>query len=171
MRTAAPAILLAAAIRVLTGFAPVAAAALVGVIAVAASAHGVWANGRVHVREWRLAWAALGLGLVGVACVGVIQALQRSAGQSESGVLMGLSVGSGVVAALGLVSLIRQRLPGRATEALAEAVVAGLTPGLRRTRLGWRQPGRRRTGRSARWLAREQRKGTFVADALIVRMH
>jgi diguanylate cyclase (GGDEF)-like protein len=115
---------------VLTGFAPVAAAALVGVIAVAASAYGVWANGRVHVREWRLAWAALGLGLVGVACVGVIQALQRSAGQSESGVLMGLSVGSGVVAALGLVSLIRQRLPGRATEALAEAVVAGLTLGL-----------------------------------------
>ncbi len=114
----------------MTGFAPVAAAALVGALAVAASLYGVWANGRVHVREWRLAWSALALGLLGVASVGVIQALHRTAGHSASGVLTVLSLGSGVAAALGLVSLIRQRLPGRAVEALAEAGVAGLTLGL-----------------------------------------
>ena len=114
----------------MTGFAPVAAAALVGALAVAASVYGVWANGRVHVREWRLAWSALALGLLGVASAGVIQALNRTAGHSASGVLTFLSLGSGAAATVGLVSLIRQRLPGRATEALAEAGVAGLTLGL-----------------------------------------
>jgi len=124
------AILLGAVIRVVTGFAPVAAAALVGVIAVAASAYGLWANGRCHGREWCAAWAALGLGLLGVASAGVIQALHRPAGPSNSAVLVVLSLGSAAFASLGLVSLIRLRLPGRATEAVAEAVVAALTLGL-----------------------------------------
>jgi diguanylate cyclase (GGDEF)-like protein len=123
-------VVLATAIRVVNSFAPVAAAVLVGVIVMAASGYGLWANGRSQARAWRAAWTALVLGLLGVVSVAVIQALHRPAGPSNSAVLMILSLGSGVLTALGLVSLIRQRLPGRATEALAEAVVAALTLGL-----------------------------------------
>ncbi|HMK64100.1 MAG TPA: EAL domain-containing protein [Acidimicrobiales bacterium] len=121
---------IAESIRLANAFAPVAAAVLVGLAAIAASAYGVWANGRVHGRRWRVAWAALGLGLLAAVGAALVQAMDGSSHPPTSPIMLTLALGGGVLGAVGLFSLIRQRLPVRATEALAEAVVAALALGL-----------------------------------------
>ncbi|HML00899.1 MAG TPA: diguanylate cyclase, partial [Acidimicrobiales bacterium] len=123
-------IAIAAAIRVANAFEPVAAGVLVGVAAVAASGYGVWANGRVHGRKWRVAWTALALGLLAAVGAALVQAIDGSRHPSTSPILLTLSLGGGVLASIGLFSLLRQRLPVRATEALAEAVVGAMALGL-----------------------------------------
>jgi diguanylate cyclase (GGDEF)-like protein len=129
-RTIGVVVLLGVGIRLVNGVAPVAAAALVGVLALGASAYGLWANGRFQGRVWCAAWIALGMGLLGVIGVAVIEALDRTGAPATSPSAVTLFLGSAALALLGLVSLIRQRLPGRAAEALAEAFVAALALGV-----------------------------------------
>ena len=121
---------LGVAIRIITAWSPVVAVALVGSGAVVASGYGLWANGRIHGRAWRVGWVALCLGLLGIVLEAVVQSLGARAAPSDSTALIGLSIGGGVLAAVGLVVLIRQRMPVRAVEALAEATIAASALGL-----------------------------------------
>ncbi|HYA67839.1 MAG TPA: diguanylate cyclase, partial [Acidimicrobiales bacterium] len=130
VRTAGTVVLLAGAIRVVTGVAPAAAAALVGLVAVVASVYGVWANGRSHDRAWRTAWGLLGLGLFCVVIGAVAGALHGPSGPANSPIVVIMSLAGASLAVVGLVSLIHQRLPGRATEALVEASLGALALGL-----------------------------------------
>jgi diguanylate cyclase (GGDEF)-like protein len=108
------------------GAAPRAAALLVGALALAATAYGISVNGRSQPRVWRIAWALMGAGLVGIVVGVVLEA--NPPGRSPIGVapLVATLLGDGLAVA-GLALLIRDRLPGRASEALGTAIVAAVS--------------------------------------------
>jgi diguanylate cyclase (GGDEF)-like protein len=130
------AVCLAGAIRLVTTLSPVAAGVLVGAVATGAWVYGLAVNGKHHGLSWRLAWALLGLGLLTVASATVVQALGPPADPSRSMVLPAMWMASGALAATGLAVLIWQRLPSRATEAVAESVLGAIALGVAVVALG-----------------------------------
>ncbi|HXQ91164.1 MAG TPA: EAL domain-containing protein, partial [Acidimicrobiales bacterium] len=124
MRSLAIILVLAGAVRFATGYDPGMAATLVAGLAVAGVVYGMSSGRRSPRRSWRLARLGIGLGLLCQAASVVAQVEGLGGPPTQFGTPMVLSTVGAVLAIAGLTSLIRQRLPERATEALAEAFVA-----------------------------------------------
>jgi diguanylate cyclase (GGDEF)-like protein len=101
---------------------PLATAFLVGVLALVAVVAGPIVHGRYHVASWRRAWELLGAGLVVVAVGTVVRAAVATPVDAPSTLDLFAFVGD-VLAAAGLVLLLRDRLPGRAVDAVFEGVL------------------------------------------------
>jgi len=102
------------------------AAALAAALAVAVVTYGIASARPFHRRPWRIAWTGIGLGLFCLVGAAVVQMLHVGA-LPGTGPPIVLDAGAAVLAITGLASLLHQRLPGRAVEAVAEAVVVTLS--------------------------------------------
>jgi diguanylate cyclase (GGDEF)-like protein len=100
---------------------------VVAVTALAAVGFGLTRKRLFQPPGWRKAWTGLGLGLMGVAGATVWGVLFRGAIPTRLGVPMALTIGGDLLAIAGLAWLLDQRVPGRASEALAESVVGTLS--------------------------------------------
>jgi len=103
---------------------PAVAAGLALTLTAAVVAYGVTWNRASPRSPWRTAWLAMGLGLVCVVAAAVVAMLH--VGPRGSGPPVVLDAGGVVLAMSGLVTLLHQRLPDRAVEAVVEAVVVTL---------------------------------------------
>jgi len=108
---------------------PVVDAAVVGVLVSLAVAYGLWSNRSLHRVPWRSAWLCLGSGLLCVVVGEVVQAFHGGGPPTQVGAPMIMTTGGDLVAAVGLVSLINQRLPERSADSVAEALLSTLALG------------------------------------------
>ena len=92
---------------------PVVDAAVVAVLVSLAVAYGLWSNRSLHRGPWRSAWLCLGSGLICVVVGEVVQAFHGGGPPTQVGAPMIMTTGGALVASVGLVSLINQRLPER----------------------------------------------------------
>ncbi|HVA03170.1 MAG TPA: EAL domain-containing protein [Acidimicrobiales bacterium] len=104
-------------------------AVVVAVLVAGAVAYGLRLNRDLHRGPWRAAWQALGCGLVGITAGQLFQALHVGGPPTQVGVPMILSTGGDLLAIMGLISLIHQRLPERSADSLAEALLSTLALG------------------------------------------
>ena len=122
-------------------------ATVVGVLAAAAVAYGLWSNRRSQRGPWRSAWTFLGSGLVCIVTGDLFQALHAGGPPTRIGAAMVASTAGDLLAIAGLVALIHQRLPERSMDSVAEAMLPTLALGFVMLALvivpaqGWR-PGR-----------------------------
>jgi diguanylate cyclase (GGDEF)-like protein len=105
---------------------PVASAAIVTSLTTGAVVTGLAVHGRHHVASWRRAWQLLGAGLVVIALGGLLRASAGSGGVDGLSVLDLLTLAGDGLAGGGLVLLLRERLPGRALDAVFEGVLAAV---------------------------------------------
>ncbi len=110
-------------------FNPTIDAVVVAVLVAGAVAYGLRSNRDLHRGPWRSAWVALGCGLLCVAAGELLQAMHAGGPPTQVGVPMILSTGGDVLAIMGLISLIHQRLPERSADSLAEALLSTLALG------------------------------------------
>src|ERR1700722_12986818 len=108
---------------------PVIDAVVVTVIVGAAVAYGLQSNRNLQGGPWRSAWMLLGSGLLCVVLGNLLQSVYAGGPPTQVGIPMVLSTGGDLLAILGLVSLIHQRMPERSTDALAEALLSTLALG------------------------------------------
>jgi diguanylate cyclase (GGDEF)-like protein len=108
---------------------PVVDASVVSLLVGLVVAYGLWANHSLHREPWRSAWLALGLGLVCIVAGDLVWAVHPAWPLTQLGPPMFLSTGGDLLAVVGLVSLIHQRLPERSADSLAEAMLPTLALG------------------------------------------
>ncbi len=120
------AVALAVGIRAGMGERPVDVAALLGVLAVSVVVFGILTARRFHRRVWARAWSAIGAGLLCVVGSVVLQAGRGGALPTAGGSILALDLAGVALTAVGLCLLLHHRLPGRAAEALSEALVMTL---------------------------------------------
>ncbi len=106
---------------------PVAVTAI-GAVVVGGAVLGVLRHGRHHPDGWRQVWRAEVVGLLLV--VGAGFARQWAPSHVPNGTAAALSIGGDLAALLGLVRMMRLRLPGRAGQLLLEGAVPVLAIGL-----------------------------------------
>ncbi len=104
-------------------------AVVVAVLVAAAVAYGLRSNRDLHRGPWRSAWLCLGAGLVCVALGELLEAAHAGGPPTQVGLPMILSTGGDIMAIVGLISLIHQRLPERSADSLAEALLSTLALG------------------------------------------
>lgn len=100
---------------------PVPSAAVVAALALAAVVGGLSLHGGDHLPSWRRAWRYLGAGLV-VLTIGSVARAAAGGGVAWSP-LDALTLAGDALAATGLVLLLRERMPGRAIDAVFEGVL------------------------------------------------
>ncbi len=110
-------------------FDPAIDAVIVAVLVAAAVAYGLRANRSLHRGPWRSAWLALGCGLLGVAASELLQAMHAGGPPTQVGVPMVLSTGGDLLAIMGLISLVHQRLPERSADSVVEALLSTMALG------------------------------------------
>ena len=110
-------------------FNPTLDAVVVGLLVAGAVAYGLRSNQDLHRGPWRSAWHCLGAGLVCVALGDLLQAAHAGGPPTQVGIPMILNTGGDLLAIVGLVSLIHQRLPERSADSLAEALLSTLALG------------------------------------------
>jgi diguanylate cyclase (GGDEF)-like protein len=116
-----------AAVGVATRRWPPASALSVAVAALGVVGFGLTRKRLFQPPGWRKAWTGLALGLMGVTAATVAEVLKLGGLPTRPGVPMALTIGGDLFAVAGLAWLLEQRVPGRATEALAESVVGTLS--------------------------------------------
>ncbi len=110
---------------------PVIGAAVAAVVVGVAVAYGLWSNTSLNPGPRRSAWLYLGFGLMCVVAGDLIHALHAGGPPTQIGAPMIVSTGGDLLAIVGLVSLIHQRLPERSSDSLAEALLSTLGSGIR----------------------------------------
>lgn len=108
---------------------PTVDAAVVSIVVGVAVAYGLASNRTLHRGSWRSAWRLLGGGLVCVVIADLLQAVHAGGPSTQVGAPMIMSTGGDILAIVGLVSLIHQRLPERSADSLAEALLSTLALG------------------------------------------
>jgi diguanylate cyclase (GGDEF)-like protein len=104
-------------------------AVIVAVFVAGAVAYGLRANRNLHRGPWRSAWVALGCGLVGIAASELLQAMHAGGPPTQVGAPMVLSTGGDLLAIVGLISLVHQRLPERSADSVVEALLSTMALG------------------------------------------
>ena len=126
MRKLAGIVAIAGAVRLATGISAVLAAAIIGGVAVAAAAYGLWTHRRLQLRSWTESWGVLSLGLVAVVVGAAMEGVGHAPLLTPDAVPLTLTLVGDGLAIVGLCLLIHWRMPGRAAEALTTAVVSTL---------------------------------------------
>ncbi len=108
---------------------PTVDAAVVGLAVGLAVAYGLAANRALHRGPWRSAWQFLGAGLIGIVIGNLLQAVHAGGPSTQVGAPMIMSTAGDILAIVGLVSLIHQRLPERSADSVAEALLSTLALG------------------------------------------
>jgi diguanylate cyclase (GGDEF)-like protein len=101
---------------------PLASAVLVAAVALVAVVSGPVVHGRHHVASWRRAWELLGAGLAVIAVGTVVRAAAATPVGAPSALDL-FALAGDVLAGAGLLLLLRDRLPGRAVDAVFEGVL------------------------------------------------
>ena len=115
---------IAAVIRLATATDPALTAVVVGLIAASAAVYGLWTNGRAHWKGWRWSWGLITMGLIGHVAGAIFQGVHSSQALPEAMWTLGITGASNLVAIVGLVLVIHQRMPGQWAESLSTAIVA-----------------------------------------------
>src|SRR5687768_3278552 len=108
---------------------PVLSVAAVGTLALAATVTGLWLHGRDQGREWRRTWTVLSAGLLMLVSGSLAGAVLHVTAASFPSVADLLGLVGGVLTVMGLLGLLRQRLPGRAFDSLFQGVTIALAAG------------------------------------------
>ncbi|HLX88675.1 MAG TPA: diguanylate cyclase, partial [Acidimicrobiales bacterium] len=126
MRKLAGIAAIAGAIRLATGISAVLAAAIIGGVAVAAAAYGLWTHRRFQLRSWLTSWGVLSLGLVAVVAGAAMEGVGHTPRLAQAVPALVLTLVGDALAIAGLCLLIHWRMPGRASAAFTTAVVSAL---------------------------------------------
>jgi len=110
-------------------FNPSTDAVVIGLFAVVAVGYGLRSKRSFHLPPWRAAWWCLGSGLLCLVVGDLLQTLHAGGPPTQFGAPMVTNTVGDVLAIVGLVSLIHQRLPERSTDSLAEAMLPTLAIG------------------------------------------
>jgi diguanylate cyclase (GGDEF)-like protein len=99
-------------------------AAVVAVFVGAAVAYGLWSSRSLNRGPRRSAGLYLGAGVVCLMAGDLVHALHGGGPPTQNGVPMIMNTAGDLLAIVGLVSLIHQRLPERSSDSLAEALLS-----------------------------------------------
>ncbi len=112
-----------------TIFGPTIDTAVVAMVAALAVGYGLWSYQNLHQKPWRSAWLALACGLVCVVVGQLVTVLHPAWPVTRLAPPMFLNTGGDLLAIVGLVALVHQRLPERSADSVAEALLPTLALG------------------------------------------